>query len=635
MFRERKSIILIVTFLSAFILIFPLSLRAAVRIVPDVYPTIQQAIDAANADDTVIVKSGWYGENLTLKTRVKVLGQGRSNTYLYGGRTGNVVNAVGIEDAQIDGFTIYGSGVNPDHSGVMISGSNRVTVSNNLIFLNTIGISVTGNSPSIIKNNIIYLNVYYGLKCLDSNPIITNNQINRNLSCGVYLQNSSGAKFINNTVVDNYTQGIWCDHSSPLIKNNISKGNSTGISASNSGIPQISYNCVYDNTLNYDPQSGGIAAAGVGDISENPLLLGQLYEELYLDNNSPCIDAGDPDPIYNDVGGSRNDMGASGGEGGICESTQVSETDSGFMFTSIGKIPVSEISTEGLSEGLVNVSSEVAGDLHIPSYSDAPFGGWLWLNGQFGYADENVRYYQIRIAKWNGIEPVDADFSPLTDTLTKIKYTPTSDGKVLAQRIPIGPLPDTSLPGLYLRTDKGYWAHPYLKLIFNTRNYANGKYDLDCKAYDANCNEILTLPEYENYSRITLIIDNSPVQTEIHQVAYDTNQPIEECEIITLDDPNSILKFTITARHPNGYLKDYVLIARYGTNDVLGNVWEDHHIPGTLNWPGVQSYKIDSSSLPQWEICAYQFHLWARARTTDGFHYIYGSNFRDHYYIIY
>ena len=33
-----------------------------------------------------------------------------------------------------------------------------------------------------------------------------------------------------------------------------------------------------------------------------------------LGSGSPCIDAGNPDPIYNDHDGSRNDMGAYGGQ---------------------------------------------------------------------------------------------------------------------------------------------------------------------------------------------------------------------------------------------------------------------------------------------------------------------------------
>ena len=42
------------------------SVRAATLIVPDDYPTIQAAIDAASPGDTILVRPGTYFENLTL-----------------------------------------------------------------------------------------------------------------------------------------------------------------------------------------------------------------------------------------------------------------------------------------------------------------------------------------------------------------------------------------------------------------------------------------------------------------------------------------------------------------------------------------------------------------------------------------
>ncbi|MHC4661693.1 MAG: hypothetical protein ACYS8W_08380 [Planctomycetota bacterium] len=39
----------------------------------------------------------------------------------------------------------------------------------------------------------------------------------------------------------------------------------------------------------------------------------KLTPDLHLRSYSQCIDAGDPDPSYNDRNASRNDMGAYGG----------------------------------------------------------------------------------------------------------------------------------------------------------------------------------------------------------------------------------------------------------------------------------------------------------------------------------
>ena len=44
--------------------------RALALIVPDNYPTIQTAIDAASPGDTIVVRSGTYFENLTLNKSI-------------------------------------------------------------------------------------------------------------------------------------------------------------------------------------------------------------------------------------------------------------------------------------------------------------------------------------------------------------------------------------------------------------------------------------------------------------------------------------------------------------------------------------------------------------------------------------
>ncbi|MFH2034774.1 MAG: dockerin type I repeat-containing protein [Candidatus Zixiibacteriota bacterium] len=40
------------------------------------------------------------------------------------------------------------------------------------------------------------------------------------------------------------------------------------------------------------------------------MFAGRLNKDFRLTNNSPCIDAGNPNPSYNDPDGSRNDIGA-------------------------------------------------------------------------------------------------------------------------------------------------------------------------------------------------------------------------------------------------------------------------------------------------------------------------------------
>ncbi|MBU0518496.1 T9SS type A sorting domain-containing protein [bacterium] len=102
----------------------------------------------------------------------------------------------------------------------------------------------------------------------------------------------------NNTIVDCPSGAIETDQDSLVVKNNIILGCYTGID----GPVEAQYCCIYNCTT---PFAGG-ATPGPGVIYDNPLLI----NEWFLDPNSPCIDAGDPDPIYNDPDGTRDDMGA-------------------------------------------------------------------------------------------------------------------------------------------------------------------------------------------------------------------------------------------------------------------------------------------------------------------------------------
>ena len=68
---------------------------------------------------------------------------------------------------------------------------------------------------------------------------------------------------------------------------------------------RVDYNDVYENSageyFNVTP--------GPGSIAEDPDFVNPAFGEFYLQPTSPCIDAGDPDPAWNDPNGSRSDMG--------------------------------------------------------------------------------------------------------------------------------------------------------------------------------------------------------------------------------------------------------------------------------------------------------------------------------------
>ena len=612
--------------------------------------TIQAAIDAASVGDTVYVDPGTYTENLRLRSGVNVVGSGFATTILRGVGNTNVVTSSGVTNSRFEGFKITRNG-NNDNAGVVINGGSLL-LNNNWITGNRNGVRINGGSP-IIRNNIIDQNgsaadglLNYGVISLSATPLIANNLISSNTGAGIYLgwAASAGTQVINNTVDHNTDNGIWCyNGANAIIKNNIFTHNSTGISASHGSIPLISFNDVWGNNwLNYDSQSGGVANPGPGDISADPRFDLLSSPPYHLTIGSPCINAGDPNPLLNDRDGTRNDMGCFGGPSGTLGGVGSAVT-SGFLFTSVGNIPTSEITKSGVSAGLANVSPAVGGALGIPPYKDAPFGGSLWLNGLFGSSDGIVSHYRLYFAKWTGnTPPADGDFLPINDPLSKIKYTINPDATVSATLESIGPNAD----GLYKRTEDGYWAQRDLLAIWNTQALPNGRYDVIGKGYwylfifGSSFPLEAALP-VNALSRITLTVDNQQVTVEINRVLDQYGVQIPECGYIPLASNTQNLQFDITASHTNGYLLSWQLDALHGRNQYDGVIASDQYVGSHDStpplWPGVNNTVFNSApahashALQPWTSCAYQFRLSAWARTTDGFGHLYYQTFSDHY----
>ncbi|MFB3787507.1 MAG: C25 family cysteine peptidase [bacterium] len=597
----------------------------------EAYPfnTIAEAMDAA-VNHTIRVRAGTYPESVTLKPGVKLIGAGADSTLIKGSGAGDGISCSGAgADTEVSGFTINGFAA---------------------------GIHCLNASPKIRENVITNIDLGStsgdGIRLQNSSPEIRNNVIARVGGMGIRGEGGSAPSIINNTIYDyRYYAGISfasldIGAVSPVIKNNIiQRGNTLpvgGVLWKTPATPVISYNDVFDpanvtgDTSAYARSDGATwteMSGGAGALAVDPRFVDALNGYFYLLPISPCIDAGDPDPSYNDNDGSRNDMGAYGGLridlGGIAH------TGTGFLFTSVGRIPITEIVQDSgnPSFGLADVSAAAASDFSIPQYQDSPFGGYLWLRGLFGAADD-VDYYQIIATSEDGSE-VFALSDPLVKTLTVIH----PDGSTTSTSIQLGPQTLGGVQNLYQLNKTGYWSQQDLRMIWNTGG-RNGRYRLDYKAYKQTGPDAVALVNLlpNTYDHVTLWLDNSPLEVAINQVLYANNDPIVECEDITFPHAGSSqLQFDITANHANGFLRYYVLDSYWGHSRFGGRFVYDQYV-GSHDaapplWPGVNDQLLpplsptDLSGNPMaWEDCAYRFYLEAGTRTTDGFVYLqYGT----------
>ncbi|MCF8357710.1 MAG: right-handed parallel beta-helix repeat-containing protein [Prolixibacteraceae bacterium] len=227
-------------FLWSFVLIIPFYAKPNTLNVPADYSTIQEAIDAAQNGDTVLVANGSYSGNgndfisIGDKEIVVKSQNGPENCIIEGGGTGYL----GFSDSQsnnnavIEGFTIR----NFIGHGFDYFAGTCPCIKNNVVENNSIGIYFNGGAP-IIEHNIIRNNRGAGIHCSRSEAKIISNTINGNsgdTGAGIDVSNSR-ATIVNNLIFNNsakdYGGGIYAYKDSSVYLNNTVANNKSKMGA--------------------------------------------------------------------------------------------------------------------------------------------------------------------------------------------------------------------------------------------------------------------------------------------------------------------------------------------------------------------------------------------------------------------
>ena len=406
-------------FLFFIILIFPLADHCAdaqIIHVPDDYTNIQDAINASDDADTVLVAPGEYFENLNMHGKNILLAshfiiggdlEHINNTIINGSRPAHPDTASCIlivsgenENCVVAGFTItggtgtrwedeHGPGNFFTEGGGLLLQASSPTIRNNVIRDNE---ALTKNSRNLSAGG-------GGIRSGDGNPLIINNFIHHNMGrygAGIVLNfsgaviknniissNTGGADFggagiwlygnadnpriiENNTIVSNLSYdlggGIRIWSSSAVLTNNIVRGNHARSGAQIHG----------SGTISYCNVEGGMP--GEGNI-DTPVSF--IYPLLFLEDSDPSIDAGNPHasfddpedpgnpgiPLFPAKGTLRNDLGAYGGPG----AQQFPTPDfSGINLASIDNQPEFKIYPNPASDVItIVVSTSLKGPAHL------------------------------------------------------------------------------------------------------------------------------------------------------------------------------------------------------------------------------------------------------------------------------
>ncbi len=92
----------------AIVLVLTIPIQAKI-IVPNDYPTIQQAINAASPGETIVIKDGTYAENVRVNKSVTIISENGSANCIVQAASNDHVFAV--DNVTISGFTIKGKNI--------------------------------------------------------------------------------------------------------------------------------------------------------------------------------------------------------------------------------------------------------------------------------------------------------------------------------------------------------------------------------------------------------------------------------------------------------------------------------------------------------------------------------------------
>ncbi|MCQ1534572.1 cell surface protein [Methanosarcina sp. KYL-1] len=165
------------------------------------YTGIQEAVNAANPRDTILVNPGTYEVNLKVDRELKIWSDSRKpgDTIIRAADLAENAVEIGADRVTFSGFGIEGS----EKAGVYLKGADNCYINNNEISGSEYGIHLENSSRNVMSNNVLSLNeIGIRLEASGKNTIQTN-VIAYNYGYGVSLAESTG-----NQIYDNYFKNV-------------------------------------------------------------------------------------------------------------------------------------------------------------------------------------------------------------------------------------------------------------------------------------------------------------------------------------------------------------------------------------------------------------------------------------------
>ncbi len=194
------------------------------------FSKIQEAIDASEIGDEIVVLNGTYGENLVVDRPIALRGDGMP--VVDGCNVSAPIITINASGVVLDGFIIGGCTNDSCDSGSVLVLSDGSRILNNTIYgSSSHGICVLNSTDHLISKNRIHDNSKAGIRLAGVNDSsIVKNDISKN-AYGVFIESSHDNWVLNSDVWGNGADGITIASSSgnELTSNSIHSNADNGI----------------------------------------------------------------------------------------------------------------------------------------------------------------------------------------------------------------------------------------------------------------------------------------------------------------------------------------------------------------------------------------------------------------------
>ncbi len=425
--KTISAIVLAFVLLSVSIMVFKVQpAKARTIIVPDEYPTIQAAINAANDGDTVSVRSGTYLESVSVRRSIRLVGWSPHTTKIDGEK--DLALAITADDVSVSGFTLASSKLREGDPSpheedlfiVWVEGSNCV-ISNNIVqgVAETrwvTGILLVSCSNNNVENNRIRDLHTDGVRIWLSNSNVIRNNVINNTSLGINVVTSQSNAIEGNIIT--YTNpdypspyhdpmhkhkgllppsgiSLYLDsQGNQLIENTVVNNGVHGLSIGN----RSSYNLVVGNVIS----SNGIFKPNSWESNYNVWVnlstANRFYHNYFDDRSTTCSVVGSNlrDNGYPSGGNFWKEYAAEDSCSGTSQNQQGSDGIFDYPYfideNEIDRYPL--IDLEWVDKKVHNLDT----DSHYLTIQEAVYASET-LNGHTIVVDKGLRYEHITINK--------------------------------------------------------------------------------------------------------------------------------------------------------------------------------------------------------------------------------------------